>query len=71
MMKRNKFLEFAGFAYIANHGTREIHRVSSLTSRCRVILIRRGGYCTAWKATKLLKKGYNGCRYCNKKEDKG
>lgn len=70
-MKRNGFLEMLGYVYIANHYTREIHRVVMMTSKCRLPFMRNASYCTARKARKLMKKGYNGCKYCNKDNDKG
>lgn len=71
-MKRDRLLELAGFRYIANHHSREIHRVDRLTGRCRVERMTWAGYCTRWKARRLSRSGkYNGCRYCNREEDRG
>jgi hypothetical protein len=68
-MRRCRLIERLGFKYIANHRTKEIHRVEHLTSRCRINLLKRSGYCTRWWQEKLLRKGYNGCRYCYKEKD--
>ena len=69
-MKRNLFKEIF-FDYIVNDRAREIHAVKYLTSRCRVGLMTRARYCNYRQYKRLLKQGYNGCRYCNKVEDRG
>jgi hypothetical protein len=67
-MKRNDFLESVGFGFIANHGTKELHRVKRIKPRCKIELVRSGGYCTGFRAFLLRKLcGYDGCAVCNKK----
>jgi hypothetical protein len=69
-MKRNKLLEKLGFRYIANHSTGEIHRVDSLHVNCGIGLMKNAGYCT-WLYHKALSRiGYNGCYWCNRKENR-
>jgi hypothetical protein len=67
-MRRNDLLELIGFTYIANHGTKELHRVKGIKPNCHIYIIKHGGYCTAFWAF-LLKKlyGYDGCAVCNGK----
>lgn len=67
---RNRFLELF-FGYIANHNTKEIHRVKTLTKNCFVAQMSKAGYCNRYRVNRLLKKGYNGCRHCFKEEDNG
>jgi hypothetical protein len=70
-MKRNKLLEAAGFRYVANHRTLEIHRVENLHVNCKIEKIKHGGYCTwLWHFVLLKVGGYNGCYWCNKKENR-
>lgn len=70
-MTRNKFLEWLGFELIANHNTKEIHKVEKMTYKCRLRWMRNASYISKRKAEKLYKNGYNGCRYCNKQNDNG
>lgn len=69
-MKRNKFLEWLGYKYILNTNTGEIHKVSSLTKRCKIDLLKNGKYISAKRVNKLYLSGAaNGCRYCYKDID--
>ena len=69
-MERNYFKEFFGAKGIVNKGTKEIHVVKSLTKQCRISMITKGRY--IWNLKKWEQKpGYNGCRYCNPKKDRG
>lgn len=68
-MKRNYFLEFIGFSHIANMGSKEIHDLEHFSKRCNIDKITNGRY--IWSERRWIKKGFNGCRFCNKKEDKG
>jgi hypothetical protein len=72
-MKRNRFIEWLfNYKYIANKNTKEIHKLSSISTRCRLSMMRNSAYYTTKKAYKLIKDaGYNGCRYCFKSEDNG
>jgi hypothetical protein len=68
-MKRNRIKEFCGAKYIANLGTKELHEIAKLTPKCRIEMITRGRY--VWNAKKWEKKGFNGCRWCMPKKDRG
>jgi hypothetical protein len=71
-MKRDNFLEALGFVYLANHRTKEVHRVSHLHVNCRVGVMTNVGYCTwLWHWVLILLFGYNGCRWCCPERDKG
>ena len=71
-MKRNKFLELIGYKFIANHNSKEIHRVTGITNQCRLLPMTNAEYCSAKTAKRLIKdSGYNGCRYCYKEADNG
>lgn len=72
-MKRNKFLEFIGFKFIVNNNksSKEIHRVRSITTSCRISMMTDAKYITKRKAAKLLKNGHNGCRFCYHEKDNG
>lgn len=69
-MKRSKLREFF-FPYISNERSKEVHRVSTLTPQCRIDLLANGKYRTRRKVKKLLKAGYNGCRWCFGEKDNG
>jgi hypothetical protein len=69
-MKRSRILEATGFRYIANHRTMEIHRVDNLHTNCLVPYMKNAGYCTWLWHKVLLMTGYNGCHWCNRKENK-
>jgi hypothetical protein len=64
------FLKLFGYRYIVNMGTKEIHRIDG-NARCRTDMIRHGKYVTERRMRKMLKSGFNGCRYCLKKFDTG
>lgn len=70
-MKRSKFLEWIGYKFIANHRTKEVHIASKMTDRCRLIFMRNAEYVSEKRVKKLYESGYNGCRFCNKENDKG
>ena len=59
------------YRYFVNHGTKEIHDIKRTEKRCRLNMIINGSWETRKGAKKLLKKGYNGCRYCNPELDEG
>ena len=67
-----KWMMFWGLTYLVNLNTKEIHRLSNKKERCWLHLMCHKRYVTRRKALRLiLKKGYNGCRYCFKEFDKG
>jgi hypothetical protein len=71
-MKRDNFLEAAGFNYIANHRTKEIHRVSRLHTNCKIYVLRNAGYCTwVWVQVLMRVFGYDGCRWCYGERNSG
>jgi hypothetical protein len=69
-MKRNRILETIGFRYIVNHRTCEIHRVDNPHVNCQISRLKDGKYCTWLWHWILLWSGYNGCYWCNRKENK-
>lgn len=64
-------MEAIGFRYIANHRSKEIHRVDHLHKNCRIETMQHAGYNTAWRMRRLLNRRYNGCRWCFKEADNG
>lgn len=71
-MKAINFLRnLFGFTYIVNKRTKEIHDTKNEHSNCHLNLISRKRFVTKRKAYKLMKSGYNGCRWCMKEFDKG
>lgn len=68
-MDRSFLAEFFGAKGIVNKGTKEIHLVCKTTNKCRIEMITKGRY--IWNLKKWEKKEYNGCRYCNPKNDRG
>lgn len=52
-----------------NFNSKEVHKVSDVSGKCHVEMMTNAKY--AFSQKRYLKKGFNGCRYCNKKEDMG
>jgi hypothetical protein len=50
--------------YIVNYYTKEIHSASSKDKRCKIHNMTNCQRIGRLKVNKLLKNGYNGCRYC-------
>lgn len=65
-MKINKFKKFFGYKYIANHNSKEIHRIEDITKYCHISLMKNATQETRRKAIKLLHNGYDGCKHCYK-----
>lgn len=64
----------AGFGYLVNHRSREVHRVSDKHRNCHLDLIAKQNreYVTKKTAKHLVKYcGYNGCRWCWDERDMG
>lgn len=59
------------YKFYVNHGSKEIHNIAATEKRCQLDKITRHEWVTEGKANKLLRKGYNGCRYCWTEKDKG
>lgn len=68
-MNRSFLAEFFGAKGIVNKGSKEIHLVEKITKKCRIGMIAKGRY--IWNLKRWYEKGYNGCRYCNPKKDRG
>ena len=69
-MKRSFFKEvILGAGYIANKGSKELHKVDEVSSKCRIEMITNGRY--VWNHKRWLKKGYNGCKHCFPEKDNG
>lgn len=68
------WLIFFGFGYLANHRSKEIHRLYFKHQNCHIELIsdKNSEYITKRQAKRLIKKyGYNGCRWCWPVQDIG
>ena len=50
--------------YIVNYYTKEIHSASSKDKRCKIHNMTNCALIGRYKMNRLLKNGYNGCRYC-------
>lgn len=59
------------YKYIVNHTSKEIHRVSDVTKKCRIGMLRRAEYCRTSRMEKYMAMGYNGCSKCFKERDNG
>jgi len=71
-MKRFKLIEKVfGIKFIVNHNSKEIHRIKHLKGVCRTYLMTKAKYASKKKVEKLLKSGYNGCRFCYPEKDEG
>lgn len=71
-MKTINFLRnLFGFTYIANSHTKEIHDSKNESRNCNLALISKKHFVTKRKSYKLMKNGYNGCRWCMKEFDRG
>lgn len=72
LTRKEKWMKFWGFGYVVNQATKEIHKLEEKHTNCRLDLMRHKKYVTWRRALRLiLKKGYNGCRYCFPAFDKG
>lgn len=67
------WMMFWGLGYRVNHSKKEIHKLEDKHKNCchEAMSEKTSEYITARKAKKLLKKGYNGCRWCWEDADKG
>lgn len=68
---KEKWMKFWGLKYKVNHKSKEIHRLHNKHVNCNTHRIVNGEFVTEKKAFKLLKEGYNGCRYCWREKDNG
>ena len=68
---KEKWMKFWGFGYKANRISKEIHRLKYRHVSCHTNLMTNYKFVTRRKALKLLKNGYDGCRYCWKEMDNG
>lgn len=60
---------FAKPKYIVNYHSKEIHRMDSKDTRCRINNMTNCAEINEYEMHRLFKKGYNGCCYCNKEYD--
>jgi hypothetical protein len=60
---------FAKSKYVVNYHSKEIHRKDSKDTRCRINNMTNCAEINDYEMRRLLKKGYNGCCYCNKEFD--
>jgi len=71
LTRKEKWMGFWGFAYFANFGTKEIHRLENKHVSCRLHMIANGRFVTKRRALRLIHShGFNGCRYCWKDKNK-
>lgn len=50
--------------YVVNYHSKEIHSKDSKDTRCRIKNMTNCAEINKFQLRKLLKRGYNGCRYC-------
>lgn len=50
--------------FIVNYYSKEIHKVDSTDTRCHILNMTNCERINKFQMRRLLKKGYNGCRYC-------
>lgn len=65
---------FWGLGYRVNHRSKEIHKLSNKQHNCKHEFMSKktSEYVGREKALRLIKeKGYNGCRWCWPRADKG
>jgi hypothetical protein len=60
---------FAPPKYVVNYHSKEIHKKDSKDTRCRINNMTNCADINDYQMRRLLKKGYNGCCYCNKDFD--
>ena len=60
---------FAKPKYVVNYHSKEIHRMDSKDTRCRINNMTNCAEINDYQMRRLLKKGYNGCCYCNNEFD--
>ncbi|MBV5311856.1 MAG: hypothetical protein JZU47_01095 [Prolixibacteraceae bacterium] len=76
---KNKFtfkeawMMFWGLGYRVNHAKKEIHKLDDKHKNClhEAMSKKTTEYITNGRALKLLKLGYNGCRWCWEDADQG
>ena len=69
-------MNFLGYGYVINLRSKEIHRLKTKHSNCRLNQMKRKKYVTKDRAMWLMNfpqlgKGWNGCRYCFSERDLG
>lgn len=60
--------------HLANRSSKEIHRLDKIENRCTIQRLNPANaiYCTwLWAWWLRFTRGYNGCRWCDPKKDKG
>ena len=60
---------FAKTKYVVNYYSKEIHKKDSKDTRCRINNMTNCAEINDYQMRRLLKKGYNGCRYCLPEHD--
>lgn len=72
MTLKEKALYLIGYKYLANRYTHEIHRMSNPMCHTTLHMTKKNKmYLTEKQALNLLSGGYNGCRFCLNKYDRG
>jgi hypothetical protein len=57
--------------YIVNENTKEIHSLKHEHKNCHLNLLSNWFFVNENELSWYFKEGYNGCRFCFKKEDRG
>ena len=59
------------YRYIANKGTKEVHDLWHEHTNCHLTWLTKVDFIKESELESWFKKGYNGCKFCMKKEDRG
>lgn len=70
-MKIDWLLKLLGCTYKVNLRTKEIHDLNKPHGNCRSGMMTKYKLVNKKKMLKLMTEGYNGCRFCMKKYDRG
>lgn len=65
------FNKLLGRRYVVNLRSKEIHDMKNEQTNCHLYLIANKEYISEDEYKEYIKNGYNGCRWCNKQDDKG
>lgn len=60
-----------GEKYLANHSSKEIHRLTNKHANCHTSAMLNKEYVTEAEANELLLSGYDGCRWCWVEQNNG
>jgi len=60
-----------GRRYVVNLRSKEIHDMDNEKTNCHLSILANKEYISEDEYKDYLNDGYNGCRWCNKKDDNG